>query len=307
MLELGVSGGRLFGLHLTHFPAARHCQQGTFFELNRLERFRGIGFTVGGRVGVENASKVGGRLGCGQHGERESPQLREQRQGWHDVGDAARLSRPIEPVPMQHAGGRHSVVFASETERPLSGMPPQDVILGRVAMAIEHHPINGPIAEAKQAGGRHLVRLNQPEIELDVGRQGRVGGENGKGLAIRGAGHAHRAELFRQADRLGPLHKCQLNAAVGFGVLRQHLQTGAGADHVVGQRQNDPASVAVVGNLVASPITQRATHLDAVRLVGGQAVGVAPVPAVVLRGDGRIVAGTQPRPRPGSGGPSRRA
>ena len=71
----------------------------------------------------------------------------------------------------------------------------------------------------------------------------------------------------------------------------EHLQPGAGADHVVGQRQHDAAGVAVVGHLVAGAVPQDAADLGAVGRVGRQAVGVGPVAAVVVGGHGRVVAG----------------
>ena len=92
--------------------------------------------------------------------------------------------------------------------------------------------------------------------------------------------------LAHTAERL-------LDLPVGVGVVGEHLQTRARADDVVGQRQHDPAGVAVVGHLVAGAVAQDAPHVGTVRRVGREAVGVGPVAAVVVVGHRRVVAGTQ--------------
>jgi hypothetical protein len=68
----------LFGLELAHLPAAGHGDQRPLSQLDRLERFGGVGLTAGSRVRVKNARKVGRRLRSREDRQRESPQLSKQ-------------------------------------------------------------------------------------------------------------------------------------------------------------------------------------------------------------------------------------
>jgi hypothetical protein len=90
LLELGVGRRGLLRLQLRHLPTAGHGDERPLLQLNRLERFGGVGLAAGRRVGVEDAGEVGGRLGGGDHSEGEPPQLGEQRQRRQDVRDAPR-------------------------------------------------------------------------------------------------------------------------------------------------------------------------------------------------------------------------
>ena len=70
----------------------------------------------------------------------------------------------------------------------------------------------------------------------------------------------------------------------------------AGADHVVGERQDNPAGITVVGDLVAGAVAERAPHVGARGRIGAQAVGVRPVTAVGIVRDRRIETATENPP-----------
>jgi len=53
----------LLGMHLSHLPTARHRQQSSLLQFDRLEWFGCIGFTTCRCVGVENPCEVSGRFG----------------------------------------------------------------------------------------------------------------------------------------------------------------------------------------------------------------------------------------------------
>jgi hypothetical protein len=74
---------------------------------------------------------------------------------------------------------------------------------------------------------------------------------------------------------------------------REHLKTGAGTDHVVGQREDDPPSIAVVGHFVAGAVPQRTSDVRAVSRVGAEPIRVGPMAAIFVGRDRRVVAGAE--------------
>jgi len=100
---------------------------------------------------------------------------------------------------------------------------------------------------------------------------------------------------------LGPARELLLDSPVGLGVRLQHLQTGTSSHHVMGECENDPAGVTVVGDFVARAVPQNATDFGAIRAVGQQSISVRPMPTIILVGHRRVVAGPHHAQRPRGG------
>jgi len=78
----------------------------------------------------------------------------------------------------------------------------KDVILDRIAEGVEDDPVHG-IGDREsphQLRRRHLVGLDEPEIQFHRGIDLGIGDEHRKGLAVLGPRHPHGAELLGQAD-----------------------------------------------------------------------------------------------------------
>jgi hypothetical protein len=80
-------------------------------------------------------------------------------------------------------------------------------------------------------------------------------------MAVRRAGRqkfrTHSSSALIACSSVGPSrpsHERAFDPGVRGGVAGRELQAGPGADHVVGECQHDPASVAVVRGLIASSI-----------------------------------------------------
>ena len=83
-------------------------------------------------------------------------------------------------------------------------MAPQDVVLDRVAVGVEDDAVDGVAGEWIQIGRGHLVGFDQPQVELDVGGQTRVAGQDGEGLAVRAPGPSASCGAFRAGRRPWP-------------------------------------------------------------------------------------------------------
>ena len=115
------------------------------------------------------------------------------------------------------------------------------------------------LEELDDCGGEwtgNLVCLNEAQIELHLVVDLRVGSKNPKGLSVLGTGHSHGAELLSQTHRCRPGAELTLYGAVGLIILRQHLEARTRPNRVVGKGQNNPASVAVVGDLITGAVTE---------------------------------------------------
>src|SRR5690606_36950607 len=82
---------------------------------------------------------------------------------------------------------------------------------------------------------------------------------------------------------------------VRLGIVREHLQTRASANHVVRQRVNDASRMAVVGDFIACSTSENPPHLGVGGCVGGQVVGVGPMPTVLIGRLGGVVPRSHPR------------
>ena len=156
-----------------------------------------------------------------------------------------RLTRPVEPEEMDHCFSRQAVVVATRAKR-LARMRLQDVVLNRVASVIEHDAVDAGRIKHVEVGRTNLIRLDQPQVELNARWQQRVARQHCERLAILSTRHPHRTKFFGEVDRLGPRGELPLDASVGVSVVGQQLQARSGADHIVGQRQHDASGVAVI-------------------------------------------------------------
>ena len=96
-------------------------------------------------------------------------------------------------------------------------------------------------------------------------------------------------------------NSCSTNR-FAFGIGRQHLQPWPGPHDIVRQRQRDPASVAVVGDLVSRTIAKRSANVGAIGRRGRQPIGTRPMFDVVERRVGRVVTSAQARNEKGCRG-----
>ena len=92
-----------------------------------------------------------------------------------------------------------------------------------IAEPVEHDAVDGVARPHVEIGRANLVRFDQPQIQLDVGGDARVAGQNRERFTVRGARHPHGAEPFSQSHGLGPTREFLLDATIGLGVRRQHL------------------------------------------------------------------------------------
>ena len=97
-----------------------------------------------------------------------------------------------------------------------------------------------------------------------------------------GAGDAHGAEFFAEADTFRPSREVALDARVEAVVGGGVAEARAVADGVVGEALDHAASVGVVLVLVARAHTENAARVRRSVRIGGEVVGLPPVG--VLRG-----------------------
>ena len=101
-------------------------------------------------------------------------------------------------------------------------MFPQNVVLNRVGGIVEDDSVDGfPSGSIGCEGSGHLIRFDQPQVELDVRRQSFIVDEDGKCLSVSCARHPQRTELLSQATGFGPSHELRLDPSIGFGILGQ--------------------------------------------------------------------------------------
>jgi hypothetical protein len=98
-------------------------------------------------------------------------------------------------------------------------MTAKNVVFGWIAGPIEYDAIDRSGGEAIEFGGGDLIGFDQPQVELNVGCERVVIGQDREGFAIRGASYPHRAEFFGQANGPRPKHEGLFNPAIGLGVL----------------------------------------------------------------------------------------
>ena len=200
------------------------------------------------------------------------------------------------------AGGHRIEPFAGTLKRMLVSMLQDAGLIQSEALRLvwldKHEPIGclpGAINTRRlqqtlgTEWGRDLIGFDESQVELNGGWQLRIADQDGEGLADLNLSHPQRSQFFSKANGFRPLVKCLFNAAIGFRIFGQHLQTRTSADHVVRQRQYDAAGVTVVGDLIASSVAKDAAHLRTVCRVGRQAIRIGPVPSVVVRGQSRVV------------------
>ena len=209
-LKLAVDRRRLFGVDLAELPSARQHRGHAAFEFHQVHRLDRIGLAVGRGVGVEHGREVGRRLRRGQHRQRVAPQLGEQRQGRRDLGNAAALARPVGAEVVDHRRGRHAVVVQREPQRCCR----PDGSSGRGTRP-------GCRRRRRRCRRRRwsrwsaATRSGVATWSASISRRSSFTGESTFGLATSiandlarlGPGHPHGAELFGQADGIGPAHE----------------------------------------------------------------------------------------------------
>ena len=287
-LELAVARARVLRADLIDVPARRQRQERALLERDRVHRLDLGGVARGRCIGVQDAREAGGGFRRGKRRLREAAKLREETKHRRQIGNAPMLLRPVRREVVDHLRGGHRGVVG-ETAEGRTRVLPEDVVADGIAVLIELDSVDRGRRE-RAVGVAHAVGLDQREVELHFVVDGRVGREHRERLARVGAGHAEEPELLGQTDRRGPSRPGLFDGGTRFGRIADQLETRAGADHVVGDREDDPLGVGVVRELVPGPIAELAADLGGHRRVGTQAVGVGPVAAVRVVGDRRVVA-----------------
>ena len=134
-----------------------------------------------------------------------------------------------------------------------------------------------PPSRFRTAVASHAVGVDEREIEFDGGAQGWILREEDKRLPVAGAGDAHGAELFAEADAFRPSREVAFDARVEAVISGSVAEARAIADCVVREALDHAARVGVVLILVARAHTENTPRVRRGVRIGGEVVGLPPV------------------------------